>query len=82
MRRGSLADLREWASAGVRGEVTVVVAGVPASAPDAADALALVLARVEAGMKLSQAVAEVAADTGANRKQLYQAALDQRKANQ
>ena len=82
VRRGTLAELSEWASEGVRGEVTVVIAGADASIPDADDALALVHARVETGMKLSQAVAEVAADTGTNRKQLYQAALDQRKAHQ
>ena len=82
VRRGTLADLSEWASEGVRGEVTVVIAGADASLPDAADALTLVHARVGGGMKLSQAVAEVATDTGMNRKRLYQAALDQRKANQ
>ncbi|HET9128190.1 MAG TPA: 16S rRNA (cytidine(1402)-2'-O)-methyltransferase [Propionibacteriaceae bacterium] len=80
VRRGGLGELSEWASEGVRGEVTVVIAGAPAGVPDAGDALALVADRVATGEKLSRAVAEVAAATGANRKQLYQAALDQRKA--
>lgn len=82
VRRGGLADLAAWAAAGVRGEVTVVIAGAPTAQPDAADALALVAERVAAGDKLSRAVAEVAASTGTNRKELYQAALDRRKASQ
>ena len=82
VRRGTLADLGAWASEGVRGEVTVVIAGATSRPPEAVDALALVAARVDAGEKLSQAVADVAASTGTNRKQLYQAALDQRKAQQ
>jgi 16S rRNA (cytidine1402-2'-O)-methyltransferase len=31
VRRGGLAELAEWADAGVRGEITVVVAGAPAT---------------------------------------------------
>jgi len=39
IRRGSLAELEQWASQGVLGEITVVVAGAPgASARDARDA--------------------------------------------
>ncbi len=77
VRRDSLAALREWAAAGVRGEITVVVGGFEPD-PDA-DALALVRARMAEGEKLSAAVAEVASITGANRKQLYADALADRR---
>ncbi|GAB3816931.1 16S rRNA (cytidine(1402)-2'-O)-methyltransferase [Tessaracoccus terricola] len=73
--RGTLAELRDWAAYGVRGEVTVVVAGAPERVTSAADALALVAERVVEGEKLSAAVRSVAEATGTNRKELYEAAL-------
>lgn len=73
--RGTLAELRDWAAEGVRGEVTVVVSGAPEVATSADDALALVAARVAEGEKLSAAVRSVAEVTGVNRKELYEAAL-------
>lgn len=73
--REPLGVLADWAAEGVRGEVTLVVAGRDADAPDADDALALVAQRVASGEKLSSAVREVAEITGANRKELYAAAL-------
>ena len=59
----------------MRGEVTVVIAGAEAPASSPEDALELVRRRMADGERLSAAVSEVAAMTGANRKQLYQAAL-------
>lgn len=73
--RGGLGELRDWARDGVRGEVTVVIEGGTASGASPVDALALVREKMDAGTKLSRAVAEVAAATGANRKQLYESAL-------
>ncbi|GAA1395290.1 16S rRNA (cytidine(1402)-2'-O)-methyltransferase [Luteococcus peritonei] len=73
--RGSLAELAERAEELARGEICVVVQGREQTT-DATDALALVQQRIAQGEKLSAAVAEVAQLTGANRKQLYQAALD------
>ncbi|HSN44323.1 MAG TPA: 16S rRNA (cytidine(1402)-2'-O)-methyltransferase [Propionibacteriaceae bacterium] len=75
--RGGLAELAEWAVEGARGEITVVIAGAELDA-SGEDALSLVQARIAEGEKLSAAVTEVAAMTGANRKELYQAALDSR----
>ena len=72
--RGPLAELAVWAAEHARGEITVVIAGAD-PAQDEVDALALVQARIGQGEKLSAAVAEVAASTGANRKQLYAQAL-------
>ncbi|WP_420176987.1 16S rRNA (cytidine(1402)-2'-O)-methyltransferase [Luteococcus sp. OSA5] len=75
--RGGLAELAGWAQDHARGEICVVVQGAP-ERDSAEDALALVQRRIAEGEKLSAAVAEVAKLTGANKKQLYQAALDAR----
>ncbi|MHA6510994.1 16S rRNA (cytidine(1402)-2'-O)-methyltransferase [Tessaracoccus sp. Z1128] len=73
--RGPLAELAVWASNGVRGEVTVVIGGAEAATESAEDALALVRQARAGGARLSEAVADVARLTGANRKELYAAAL-------
>lgn len=75
IRREGLTALADWAAEGVRGEVTVVVAGADPVSASVEDALDLVRQRVGAGAKLSAAVGEVAKLTGANRKELYSAAL-------
>lgn len=77
--RGGLAELAAWTADGVRGEVTVVVAGAAEQPLAADDAVALVAARMAEGEKLSAAVRSVADATGANRKDLYEAALAVRK---
>ncbi len=78
-RRGGLAELAAWAADGVRGEITVVVAGAARSALGVADAVPLVAERMVAGEPFSAAVAAVAADTGVPRKALYAAALEARR---
>ena len=79
IRRGPLADLAAWAAEGVRGEVTVVIGG--ATRP-AGDGLAAAVQRVQAlvadGVRLKEAVAEVAGATGVRKNTLYQAALEAR----
>src|SRR5699024_2822113 len=74
VRRGTLAELSAWAADGLLGEVTVVVAGAEQVPADPADALQAVLSRVRSGQRLKEAVNEVAALTGAGKRQLYQAA--------
>ena len=57
VRRGPLGELGEWARGGVRGEITVVVAGAPPAAPAAADPAELarrVAARESAGCRARQ----------------------------
>jgi 16S rRNA (cytidine1402-2'-O)-methyltransferase len=76
--RGTLAELAEWASGGVRGEVTLVVAGRQPDGDNAdgmADALRRVAELVAGGAKLSQAVADTAERVGISRRLLYDAAL-------
>lgn len=77
VRRGSLAELAEWAAgAEVLGEVTVVVAGASRVAADS-DPSSLrdqVAARVAAGATRRDAVDAVAADNGLPRRVVYDAA--------
>lgn len=56
----------------------MVIAGAPDDGAEDVDPVELVRVRIGQGEKLSAAVAEVAAATGTNRKQLYAAALADR----
>jgi 16S rRNA (cytidine1402-2'-O)-methyltransferase len=79
VRRGGLAELATWASEGVRGEVTVVLAGA-AVEPPAVDLPALVTEverRVAEGERLKDAVAAVAAPAVPKRT-LYDAVVSAR----
>ena len=83
VRRDTLGALAAWAAAGeVRGEIVVVVEGAPdrAATADPGDLVARVLARADAGERLKDAVAAVADETGAAKRDLYQAALAARAA--
>ncbi|MEV0614896.1 16S rRNA (cytidine(1402)-2'-O)-methyltransferase [Nonomuraea sp. NPDC050404] len=73
VRRGGLAELAEWAAPGVKGEITVVVAGYPAGEVEQdLDALAAeVERRVSGGERRGQAVAEVAKGAGVPKRELY-----------
>jgi len=73
--RGTLAELADWAAAGVRGELVIVVAGAVANEVSAADALAQVRSLVDGGTRLKDAAREVAEATGLSSRDLYQAAL-------
>ena len=81
VRRGGLAELAAWAGEGVRGEITLVVAGRPPRQDGAGkDLVADVLQRVAAGSSLRDATAEVASTAQVSRRELYAAALDARDA--
>jgi len=77
--RGPLAELAEWAAAGeVRGEITVVLAGLVGPAPGAAtleELVARVRERVAGGERLKDAVSEVATGTEYPKRELYAAAV-------
>ena len=75
VRRGTLTDLAEWAEAGVKGEITVVVAGAERTVPSIEDAVAGIRQRVEAGERLKDVAADVSALTGLSKKALYDASL-------
>jgi 16S rRNA (cytidine1402-2'-O)-methyltransferase len=80
VRRGPLAELAAWASSReILGEVTLVVGG--RTAPAAADVETLVAevrSRVAAGMRLKDAVTEVAGAAGYPKRALYDAATKPR----
>jgi 16S rRNA (cytidine1402-2'-O)-methyltransferase len=78
VKRGTAAELAEWADGGVRGEICLVVAGAPARSVSLQSGLAQVLELIASGVRLKEAAAEVAEATGLGRRDLYQAALDAR----
>jgi 16S rRNA (cytidine1402-2'-O)-methyltransferase len=74
VRRGPLADLVAWAGDGVRGEVTLVVAGADPVAPIGGDPETLraaVAEREAAGMTRKEAIVEVAKLAGVPRREVY-----------
>ena len=75
VRRGPLAELVEWAAAGVRGEVTIVVAGAaPAEAVTDPAILAALVAEDEAdGVPRKQAILDVARRSGVPKRVVYDA---------
>jgi 16S rRNA (cytidine1402-2'-O)-methyltransferase len=76
VRRGGLGELAEWAADGVRGEITVVLAGASADRPVDLDSLAEEVRRLaDGGMRLKDAAAQVAAGAGVSKKALYDAAI-------
>lgn len=79
VRRGTLAELADWAADGVLGEITVVLAGAVPSA-DLDVLVADVKDRVATGVRVKDACAEViAANPGApSRRELYDAVLRSR----
>lgn len=79
VKRGSLSDLASWAAEGVRGEITVVLAGAEPRSVSVADLVSEVADRVAAGERLKSAAAEVAEAAGVSKKELYDAVLASRK---
>jgi 16S rRNA (cytidine1402-2'-O)-methyltransferase len=76
VKRGGLASLAEWAAEGVRGEITVVLAGAaPTVAPPVESLVQAVHERVEDGERLKDAVAAVASAAGVPKRDLYNASL-------
>jgi 16S rRNA (cytidine1402-2'-O)-methyltransferase len=75
VRRGGLRELATWAADGVRGEVTVVVAGAPVRPVVMSELVAEVRELVDGGLRLKEATAAVATTHGASRRELYEASL-------
>ena len=76
--RGTVTELAQWASAGVRGELVVVVGGASAEQVSFPDAVTQVLELVRSGARLKHAAGEVSAHTGHSSRELYQASLASR----
>jgi 16S rRNA (cytidine1402-2'-O)-methyltransferase len=75
VRRGSLGQLTEWAVAGLRGELTIVVAGATLTKrePETGELAAAVAALVATGMTTRDAVDAVAAEHEISRRLVYNA---------
>lgn len=86
VRRGGLAELAAWACDGVKGEITVVIAGASTGDGDSdLDAgLDAVVARaqglIDSGLRLKDACAAAAEGTGHSRREVYDAVLAAREA--
>lgn len=78
--RGTLAELAAWAVEGARGEITVVLEGAQPVSVDPEDLVDRVEELASKGLRLKDAATEVAAATGASRKELYDAVLAARSA--
>jgi 16S rRNA (cytidine1402-2'-O)-methyltransferase len=75
VRRGTAAELADWAAEGVKGEICLVVAGAVPASLSLEEGIAQVRELVSAGGSLKDAAAEVAEATGLGRRDLYQGAL-------
>ncbi|MEU5386674.1 16S rRNA (cytidine(1402)-2'-O)-methyltransferase [Kitasatospora cineracea] len=78
VKRGPLGELAAWAADGVRGEITVVVAGAPPAAPEEvgpAELARRVAVREEAGERRKEAIAAVAADLGLRKSVVFDAVV-------
>ena len=80
VRRGGLGELAGWAADGVRGEVTVVLAGaVPTTALGVDELVPAVLELMGHGRPMKEAVGVVAGAHGVSRRELYEAVLRERR---
>jgi 16S rRNA (cytidine1402-2'-O)-methyltransferase len=79
-QRGTLPELVEWAKSEPKGEMVLVIAGAEAVEVKGEDLVQQVLALIEDGIGLKQAVAEIAGAAGAGKSELYQSVLEARKA--
>ncbi|WP_354642021.1 16S rRNA (cytidine(1402)-2'-O)-methyltransferase [Kitasatospora camelliae] len=78
VKRGPIGELATWAAAGVKGEITVVVAGAPPAAPEQltpAELARRVAVREEAGERRKEAIAAVAAELGLPKREVFDAVV-------
>jgi len=76
--RGTAAELAEHFAEGVRGEIVLLVEGAAPATVDLASGVAQVQALIAAGVRIKEASAEVAEQTGLSRRELYEGALAMR----
>ena len=67
--------MRERVGDGVRGEITLVIAGASPEAADAGDYVGEMRRLVDAGMRVKDAAAEVATRHGVSKRQAYETYL-------
>lgn len=76
--RGTLPELVEWAAGGVRGEVTLVLAGAEPSSVELTphELVRQVGVREQAGLTRKEALAAVASETGVPKREVYDAIVN------
>ncbi|MFF3070779.1 16S rRNA (cytidine(1402)-2'-O)-methyltransferase [Kitasatospora sp. NPDC057904] len=82
VKRGPIGELAAWAAEGVKGEITVVVAGAPPAAPQEltpAELARLVAVREEAGEHRKEAIAAVAAELALPKREVFDAVVAAKK---
>lgn len=79
--RGTLEHLVDWARSEPRGEMVLVIAGAEVIEIKTEDLVGQVIALTEEGMRLKDAVAEIASSAGASKSELYQLVLEHRQAS-
>ncbi|MFO7193436.1 MAG: 16S rRNA (cytidine(1402)-2'-O)-methyltransferase [Thermocrispum agreste] len=79
VRRGTLAELAEWAAEGVKGEITVVLAPAEKTLVTVEELVPRVEAEAAGGQRLKDVVASVAQRAGVSARDLYNAVLAARK---
>jgi 16S rRNA (cytidine1402-2'-O)-methyltransferase len=81
VRRGPLSELAAWAADGVRGEITLVVAGAESSVAELppSELAAMVAAEEAAGADRKEAIRTVMARTGLPRRTVYDAVVAARR---
>lgn len=77
VRHGTLGELAEWAAEGVRGEVTVVVAGAPPEVVNVGptELFDRVTELIAAGLDKKTAISQVAREVGLPKREVYDAVL-------
>lgn len=79
VRRGGLQELADWAQQGIKGEISVVIAG--ADHDDACDITSVVgvgLARIQEGERVKQVAKDLSKQYGLSKNELYEALLEAR----
>ncbi|MFG2843130.1 16S rRNA (cytidine(1402)-2'-O)-methyltransferase [Kitasatospora sp. NPDC048296] len=82
VKRGPIGELAAWAAEGVKGEITVVVAGAPPAAPQEltpAELARLVAVREEAGERRKEAIAAVAVELSVPKREVFDAVVAAKK---
>lgn len=75
--RGTLAELVEAVGDDIRGEITLVTGGAPApELPPLEQAVSQIRQLAQSGLRLKDAAAQVAQETGLRKNELYRAALE------
>jgi 16S rRNA (cytidine1402-2'-O)-methyltransferase len=74
--RGTLTELADWAKQEPKGEMVLVIAGAVKAKVSPADLVGDVLKLTSGGMRLKDAVAEIAEQNSVSKSVLYQLALD------